>query len=135
MNVAPHYVETVFHDGRRVVATPEAGNSAYNDNARALGYGDDLELLSREHEMLHTFLAERIHGGASPTLWAVAHGQGNDPNFPDLAPIWEQIYEEAMVLAFQKYMNTGAVDEALRDFAVSDLESLRAEALAILRGR
>lgn len=128
VNVAPGWTETVFHDGTRVAAMPEADDE-YGRQAARLGYGDDLAAMSREHEILHTFLEEKRTGGASPTLWAVAHGQGEP-----FAPIWEQEIEEALVLAFQAFRNgLGASDDLwpLRAAGL-DLEALRAEAVALL---
>jgi len=128
VNTAPGYTETCFHDGTRVTATPDDGDE-YRGKAARYGYGDDLESLSRDHEILHTFLAEALGYGASPTLWAVAHGQQN------VAPIWEQVEEEAWTLAFQTYLQGGPPTEPLRRLtdAGLDLETLRAQARRLLR--
>ena len=130
VNSSPGYTETVFHDGTRVVAMPEA-SPAYGANAAKLGYGEDIAALSREHEILHTFLAEKLRDGASPTLWAVAHGQQGN-----VAPVWEQEIEEAMVLAFQAHLNGAAPDESLTGAVAAaglSLDGLRAEARELLR--
>jgi hypothetical protein len=77
VNVDTNWTETVFRDGTRVTAVPQEGEE-YRLHAQDLGYiGEDAAArMSREHELLHTFLACRLRdGGASPTLWAVAHGQ------------------------------------------------------------
>jgi len=128
VNTAPGYTETCFHDGTRVTATPDDGDE-YRGKAARYGYGDDLGSLSRDHEILHTFLAEALGYGASPTLWAVAHGQQN------VAPIWEQVEEEAWTLAFQTYLQGGPPTEPLRRLtdAGLDLETLRAQARRLLR--
>ncbi|GAB4464160.1 MAG: hypothetical protein OHK0029_33810 [Armatimonadaceae bacterium] len=133
INLVPGWTQTGFYDGTEVVAVPE--NSAeYRALAARLGYGNDLEALSREHEILHSFLTERSTGGASPTLWAVAHGQ--DPE--QSAPPWEQEYEEERVLAFQHLLNGGAVDVPClcgwADYYQLDLKALEAEARNLLRG-
>jgi hypothetical protein len=123
----------VFHDGTRVVAVPEEGD-AYRRHALDLGYtGEDAVAdMSREHELLHTFLADRLReGGASPTLWAVAHGQTGM-----VAPVWEQEEEEGLVLAFQRYLNgqqPGGEIERLGARGVS-AETLKQDALTLLRG-
>jgi hypothetical protein len=88
--------------------------------------------MSREHELLHTFLAERLRsGGASPTLWAVAHGQTGA-----VAPVWEQEEEEGLVLAFQRYLNGQEPDEEIRRLESQGtcVETLKQEAIALLRG-
>ena len=122
------YTETVFHDGTSVTASPESVEE-YRAKAARYGYGADVGALSREHEILHTFLAEALGYGSSPTLWAVAHGQQN------VAPLWEQIEEEGWVLAFQNYLNGDAPTEPLQrfvDYGLS-LEDLKFRALALMR--
>ena len=49
--------------------------------------------------------------------------------------VWEMEEEETVVLAFQVYLNGGPAGEGVRRLtdAGLDLESLRAEALALLR--
>lgn len=122
------FTQTVFHDGTRVTASPERIDE-YRAKAARYGYGNELGALSREHEILHTFLAEALGYGSSPTLWAVAHDQTN------VAPIWEQEEEETWVLAFQNYLNGGPPTEPLQRFVEYglSLETLRAKALKLLR--
>ena len=90
----------------------------------------DTAALSREHEILHTFLAEALGYGSSPTLWAVAHGQEGN-----VAPVWEQEEEEEGVLAFQTYLNGGPLSPPLERLVERGLhlEELRAEAKLLLR--
>ncbi len=128
-HVSPGYTETVFADGTSVTAMPE-DSDAYRAHARTLGYGDDAAALSREHEILHTFLAEACGFGSSPTLWAVAHRQTGD-----VAPIWAQEEEEVLVLAFQAYINGDAPAPVVSDLANLGLnpELLRRDALRLLR--
>jgi hypothetical protein len=83
-----------------------------------------------EHEVLHTWLCERFDLPHSPTLHAVAHGQ------PDGAcPVWAQHQEEALVMAFQAYLNglpaTAALDSLVGRGA--SLEALRAQAIGMFR--
>ncbi|GEM_PF-1938985 len=136
VHLSPGYTETIFHDGTRVTAVPE-NSDTYREKARRYGYGEDIAALSREHEVLHTLLAERLRDTGSPALWAVAHGQQEQ-----VAPLWEQEEEEALVLAFQSYLNgapPGPELDRLRatgsggDHSAPSLESLRDEALALLR--
>ncbi len=123
------YTETCYHDGTRVTATPE-DSDPYRANAAALGYGTDTASLSRDHEILHTFLAEALGYGSSPTLWAVAHNFGEAT-----APIWEQEEEETWTLAFQSYLRGGPKTEGLQRLtdAGLDVEALREEARRLLR--
>ena len=123
------YTETCYHDGTRVTATPQ-DSEEYRANAANLGYGTDTGSLSRDHEILHTFLAEALSGGASPTLWAVAH------NFEvAVAPIWEQEEEESWTLAFQSFLRGGPQTEGLQRLtdAGLDVDKLRDEARRLLR--
>ncbi len=134
VNADYRYTETVFHDGTRVVAVPGDG-FAYTALAESLGYaGAEADAqMSREHEILHTFLAERLLNNASPTLWAVAHDF--EPGVT--APIWEQEIEEACVLAFQAFLNDvpGARDRAAQEAgrAPDEMDTLKADALTLLR--
>ncbi len=129
VNTTLGYTETCYHDGTRVPAVPGGGDE-YRAKAAEFGYGDDTAALSREHEILHTFLAEALGYGTSPTLWAVAHGQQGG-----VAPYWEQLEEEAWTLAFQVYLHGGPHTEPLHRFtdAGIDLETLREEARRRLR--
>jgi hypothetical protein len=93
-----HYLETVFPDGTRVPAAPQ-DTDQYRATAAALGYGDDIWRLCREHEIAHTTLMQSLGLRYSPTLWAVAHGErGKIPNSPG-----EMAAEEKLVLAYQEW--------------------------------
>jgi SAM-dependent methyltransferase len=129
VNSAPGYTETCYHDGTRVTAIPEDSDQ-YRANAMELGYGMDTASLSRDHEILHTFLAEALGYGSSPTLWAVAH------NFEgETAQLWEQEEEESWTLAFQSYLRGGPETEGLQRLtdAGLSLETLREDARRLLR--
>ncbi len=133
VHIDENWTETVFRDGTRVTAVPEEGE-AYRLHAQNLGYmGEDAAAqMSREHEVLHTFLADRLRdGGASPTLWAVAHGQSGM-----IAPVWEQEEEEALVLAFQQYMNGREPGDEIRRLEANgiSISALKRDALDLLRG-
>ncbi len=129
VNCVPGYTETCYHDGTKVTATPEDSDQ-YRANTALFGYGTDTRGLSREHEILHTFLAEKLGFGSSPTLWAVAHGQTED-----VAAIWEQEEEETWTLAFQTYLHGGPPTDGLQRLTDAGLDpaALREEALRLLR--
>ena len=129
VNCVPGYTETCYHDGTKVTATPEDSDQ-YRANTALFGYGSDTGGLSREHEILHTFLAEKLGLGSSPTLWAVAHGQTGD-----VAAIWEQEEEETWTLAFQTFLHGGPPAEGLARLTEAglDVAALREEALRLLR--
>lgn len=128
VHASPGYTETVYHDGTVVTATPQDTDS-YRSNAQLYGYGTDTAAFSRDHEILHTFLAEALGFGSSPTLWAVAHGQSEE-----VAAIWEQEEEEGWTLAFQSYLNGGAYTPPLDrlNAAGSSVEALRVQACLLL---
>lgn len=133
VNISGPWTETVFRDGTRVVAVP-GDDANYEAHAHDLGYDGPhaAAQMSREHEILHTFLADRLRsGGASPTLWAVAHGQAGM-----VAPVWEQENEEAVVLAFQRLLNKrdGGPEMAALAHSGVNVENLRRDALHLLRG-
>lgn len=136
---AKHYTETIFDDKTKVPALPEFTES-YKWHARDLGYFDKyhdndektaLGLMSIHHELLHTFLSESAGFPYSPTLWSVAHDQTG----PGCIPIYRQYEEEALVLSFQKYLNTELVDPVVENFTKLtnlDLNRLRRKAFDLL---
>lgn len=93
-----HFLETVFHDGTRVPASPE-DTDQYRATARRLGYGIDTWALCRDHELSHTQLAELLGLPYSPTLWAVAHGH----YWGIPGRMGEMMAEGNMVLAYQQW--------------------------------
>lgn len=118
-----NYCETIFDDGFKVRAL--AGETEEDvARAKSLGYESTIEMC-REHEFLHTFLAEKLNWEYSPTLYAVAH---NASQFDDHK-------EEAFVLAFQAFMNVGRQDDELKRLIDKglDLEQLVVEAKFLLR--
>lgn len=100
------YVETVFRDGTKAPATRECelNNLSY---AKHLGYPDCWTAVVT-HEAAHTLVSERMGRLHSPTLWAVAHGYE-----PGTAPYEARLYEEALILAIERYANTGEVGAVL----------------------
>jgi hypothetical protein len=123
--VSPEYVETQFPDGTLVPAVPE-DTDAYRATARSLGYGADTARMNREHDPLHSWLAEKLGLPHSPVLWAVAHGTLAQGDFGA---------EEALTLAFQRLLNHGTPEPALRPLEQvgHDLDQLYQEATALLR--
>lgn len=95
-------VRTTFADGSELVATPQHDAESIA-RARSLGYtGTDEEVvwgLTRDHDLLHSLLAEAQGLGASPTLHAVARGARVDPVAADM--------EERAVLLIQRLLNVG----------------------------
>lgn len=101
---------TRYLDGTEVPATPHYDTS-YKYWADYCGYGEDVAVLSREHEISHTFLSEKLGREYSYTLWDVAHGVTPEGERLDL-----HTSEEGLVLAFQRYLNTGEVRSELEDY-------------------
>lgn len=92
----PCYTETVFADGTLVKAAPQ-DNEAYRATAERLGYGADTCRMSRDHELLHSWLSIRQGKQYSPTLWALAHDEPAD--------LPAHLQEETLVCAFAAYLN------------------------------
>lgn len=123
------YAETLYEDGARCGATRECevGNETY---ARHLGYGGDCWRAMVEHEIGHTLISERMGHEYSPTLRAVALG-----NAPGTAPYEEILYEEALVLALQRYLCRGDVLPVLHHPAVAPHFQEWAEEIRALTNR
>lgn len=62
---------TALHDGATIVAAPEPTDE-YRARAADLGYGDDVLLMSQEHEIGHAVIAALLRLPESPTLRGVA---------------------------------------------------------------
>jgi hypothetical protein len=104
------YLETRWPDGAMCPATRDHTMSNV-DYAAHLGYRSVRDAL-REHELAHTFVSEKLGFPYSPTLRAVADGFG-----PGSAPYEAQLWEEAVVLEFQRFMQTGDIGPALSPWA------------------
>lgn len=94
-----HYVETRFEDGNKVGSTPNRDAHTLRV-AEELGYGDDTWTMSRDHELSHSWLAHQDGLRWSPTMWRLAHPDGDD--LPDDDAV---AYEEARVLEFQRTLD------------------------------
>lgn len=122
---APSRVVTTFSDGSRLEACPQETDD-YRDRALSLGY-ESADAMNREHDVLHSFLADKLGWPCSPCLYAAAQRLPIDQEQRDT--------EEACVLAFQRYLNTGVVDDRLLPLTEAglDLAGLREEAVETLR--
>ena len=120
---ATRFTDTIYPDGTHVPASPE-DSAYYRDMAQRLGYGADVAACCREHEILHTFLAEAQGLPYSPLLWAIAHQQEED------IPLWQRESEEAVIIEFQRYLN-GADPQTIQMPSV--LFEVRGQALRLLR--
>lgn len=110
MTVGPSWVVTRFPDGAEVHAHPD-GTELQTATARALGYGDDqaaVDRMNREHDLLHTVVADARGWPRSQTLWGVAHGK--------YAPREVSDDEERIVMLVQRLLQVG-LDGVLGDYA------------------
>lgn len=120
VNLYPTWCWTAFPDGSGFGAYPH-DTAEYRDIARRLGYGEDIMAYCWEHEVMHSFVSERISGQASPILWALAHRRRH----PD-----STVYEEALTQAFQGFLRGGLPMSATAPDV--DWWSLRQDALWLL---
>ena len=65
-------VSTHYADGSVAHGVPQ-DTDAYRATAKSLGYKDDTWLMTVEHELFHTALAESRGEHHSGSLWAQAH--------------------------------------------------------------
>ena len=93
------YVEIRMDDGTKVGATPNRDATSLRI-AHELGYGDDTWVMSRDHELSHTWLAHLEGRPFSPTMWRLAH-----PESSDVIGDVEVAEEEARVLEFQRILD------------------------------
>ena len=98
------YMETVYPDGGIVPALFVEDVQA-RETAAAHGYGTDVVQMHKDHDVAHTFLAEVCGQPYSKVLRHVAGGL--------TVPDDERTAEEGLVLAFQRYVQTGAADPLL----------------------
>lgn len=94
-------------DGYPFVATGNPDDPASVTLAHDLGYGGDTWAMSRDHELIHSWLAVWRGLPFSPTLWAVSRGDKH------LAADLIREWEEGDVLALQKYLKLGVCDPDL----------------------
>jgi hypothetical protein len=94
-------------DGYPFVSTGNPDDDDAVALAHELGYGGDTWAMSRDHELLHSWLAVRRGLPFSPTLWAVS--RGDKRLTADAIREWE----EGDILALQKFLNLGVCDPDL----------------------
>lgn len=94
------YIETVFRDGE-ICPAVLSNDPESRARARSLGY-KDTRTMHLEHEIAHTYLSEAMGRGWSPALRARSLQKTEDH--------WR---EEALVLAFQRYLNDGTFSPEL----------------------
>ena len=89
--------------------------------------------MSVEHELLHSWIAERQGLPYSPTLYALAtHPDGDFRRPPACASVREQQWEEGLVRDFARFLHTGHRTGRVDDFA--DASGLRPEEARSLAG-
>ncbi len=114
------YVQTTFDDNTFVPALPllDPTNLFL---AQTLGYKDDIKKMTMDHEILHTYLSETIGLDYSPTLWTLAH------HSVGLSCVSQetQWIEDALVLSFQRYLNTKDVEPPLENYLFENTLILR----------
>lgn len=104
------YLVTRWPDGVECPATRD--HTMQNvDYAQHLGY-TTVRAALREHELAHHFVSERLGFPFSPTLRAVGTGFALGT-----APYELQLWEESVVLDFQRFLQTGVVGPALSPYA------------------
>lgn len=96
--------------GEAVTGAPHY-TPAYRATARETGYGDDVLLLCKEHELTHVSLCHWL-GIESPTLMAVANRN----------TMWRDVFafEEASVLAVQRLARELGIDLIKRALLTAD---------------
>ena len=87
--------ETTLPDGRVLPAQPQ-DTPAYRAQAQAIGYGDDMLAMCREHDYLHALLCQALGLPVSPALLGAINGAPTN----DLTGA-----EEDLVLAAQRFLN------------------------------
>ena len=102
---SPDYCETVFPDGA-IAPALFAYTPHMSATALALGYGSHVRRMHQHHDLAHTFLAEARGLPFSPVLRHAAHGT----HVPD----HQRAEEEALVMAFQAFLNDGRDRPELR---------------------
>jgi hypothetical protein len=99
-------MQTIFDDHSFAPATP---NSSPVDTERAhvLGYNGDTWSMTLDHELLHTWVAERLGRECSVVLWNVAHGKPKPHG---------GLVEEGYVTSIQRFLRCGDLDDLVHGF-------------------
>jgi hypothetical protein len=88
--IGPHWCVTTLPNGKEVHAHP---NDKTLEMARKLGYEEDIDALTRDHDLLHTELMSWLE---QPYSYSLMHAAGETVDM-DIVQ-----YEEEAVLALQK---------------------------------
>jgi hypothetical protein len=113
-------VVTTFTDGAESVSEPP-DTDWHRQIVGWVGCGDDLERYWFEHEFLHSFLAQAMHGRPSYVVWMEAHGKAMN--------MVGALYEERWVYHFHRYLNdvAGPVEPEWPGWKAQALELLRGD--------
>jgi hypothetical protein len=109
-------IETLFNDGSSIGACPLWGDPESLARAETLGYGDDLWLMTLEHEILHSISALVQGKRCSVVLWNVSHGIEKPKG---------SLAEESNALALARYVRTGYRDPLLQGYSARTLSDIR----------
>jgi hypothetical protein len=102
--VHPDRVESCFSaDGSVSRFHPPVGKPDFEEAARYAGYADSFRF-GIEHDVLHSYVADRIGWQRSCVVWWDAHNQPDDG-----CQEWRD-YEEHLVMRLQRHINTGERD-------------------------
>jgi hypothetical protein len=113
---------TTFLDGAFVDAIPHL-TAHYHVISHRCGYGDDVLRYCREHEVCHSFLAERMDDATSDVLWDLAHDLPTPPQYA--------VTEEIAVQTFQRWLR--ANERPIVGGA--DWDGLKRDALGLLNNQ
>lgn len=103
-------VETAFReDGSVAIAAIEEGGPDNAAAAHHAGYGGDRYRMLVEHEIGHSYVADAMGWPHSWSVWSAAHGTGDIRPMEEWSPRVRD--EEHLVVALQRYVNTGVEDE------------------------
>lgn len=115
---------TTFPDGRIVESIPHPMMPDYQVITARCGYSQPMDYC-REHDFCHLFLAERLTDtAAASVLREVSIGRTASP--------WRASQEEALVMAFQRWLRAG--ERPIIGPGV-DWHGLKADALAALAAK
>lgn len=117
-----HHIQTVFPDGLKVDAAANYDADSLQ-RARDLGYDSTWEM-SRDHELLHSIIAEARGESYSRVLRGVAVREAGGRKEDIISPA-VSAEEEALVLDVQKYVRRGTVSRRLAESTL-DREALKA---------
>jgi hypothetical protein len=115
-------VVTIFADGHKAEATRDVTTNDNRRTAAELGYtesADGVAAALLAHELCHSLLSHWMYERQSRVLRHEANA--------DYVPYHERVYEESIVLAFERYLNTGTDS--------GPLEHVAARKLGLWRGR